>query len=128
MRALRALGADSERIKSADLAGRIGTTAGFVPQVLLPLIQAGWVRSDPGPTGGYSLSADLSELSLLAVIEATEGPTDTGRCVLADRPCNQVDSCALHVPWHRARAELLRHLAAVTVDDPSIQDTARSQP
>ena len=126
VRALRALAADSQRVKSADLATRIGTTAGFVPQVLSPLIQSGWVRSDPGPTGGYSLAVDLAEVSLLAVIEATEGPTDSGRCVLADRPCNEFDGCALHVPWHQARAELLRHLAAVSVDDPTISDSMNS--
>ena len=56
-----------DRLKSADLADALGTTAGFVPQVMGPLVRAGWVRSDPGPTGGYRLTADLDELSVLQV-------------------------------------------------------------
>lgn len=115
MRSLHVLAASSERLKGPDLAEAVGSTAGFVSQVVTPLVRAGWVRSDPGPTGGYALIADLDDISILAVIEAIEGPTDTGRCVLADRPCNEVGMCALHGPWLRARSQLLEQLAAVTV-------------
>ena len=106
VRALRHLDGRDERVKGPELAEAVGSTAGFVSQVLTPLVRAGWVRSDPGPSGGYSLVADLADVSVLAVIEAIEGPTDTGRCVLVDRPCNQTGTCALHTPWRIAREEL----------------------
>ena len=125
--ALRAL-AEADRIKGPDLAERIGTTPGFVSQVLTPLVQAGWVASDPGPTGGYSLTVDLTEVSVLAVIEAVEGPTDSGRCVLINRPCTETGSCAMHVPWQRARESLMRELAAVSIADESIQVDLGSRP
>ncbi|MGF1599115.1 MAG: hypothetical protein ACFCVK_19710 [Acidimicrobiales bacterium] len=54
------------------------------------------------------------------MIEAIEGPTVSGRCVLADRPCNEVGTCASHVPWLRARAQLLRELDATSVADASL--------
>ncbi len=119
VRALRAL-AETDRVKGPRLAERIDTTTGFVSQVMTPLVRAGWVSSDPGPTGGYSLTVDLADVSVLAVIEAIEGPTETGLCVLADRPCDETGSCALHVPWQRARDGLLRELAAVSVADDSV--------
>lgn len=119
MRALRAL-AGADRVKGSTLAELIGTTPGFVSQVVNPLVKAGWVRSDPGPTGGYSLTVDLAGVSVLAVIEAVEGATVTGLCVLADRPCEESGSCAMHVPWQRARDGLLHELAAVSVADDSI--------
>ena len=72
----------------------MGSTPGFVAQVVTPLIRQGWVRSDPGPSGGYSLAVALDAVSVLAVIEAIEGPTATGRCVLTDRPCNEIGTCA----------------------------------
>ena len=53
VRALALLGRSSERVKASVLADGLGTTVSFVPQVLGPLVRAGWVRSDPGPTGGY---------------------------------------------------------------------------
>lgn len=120
MRSLRALSEAGGRVKAPDLAEQVGSTSGFVSQILAPLVREGWVRSDPGPNGGYSLRNDLAALSVLAVIEAVEGPTDTGRCVLADRPCDESGTCALHVPWQRARAQLLDELDSISVADAAL--------
>jgi Rrf2 family transcriptional regulator, iron-sulfur cluster assembly transcription factor len=117
VRALRVLADRAGRVKGPDLAEALGSTPGFVSQVVNPLVRQGWVRSDPGPSGGYSLVADLAAVSVLAVIEAIEGPTDSGRCVLVDRPCAEAGTCAMHVPWARARTLLLGELDATTVAD-----------
>ncbi|MEZ5246025.1 MAG: Rrf2 family transcriptional regulator [Acidimicrobiales bacterium] len=120
VRALRVLAEASARMKGPALADAVGSTSGFVSQVLNPLVRNGWVQSDPGPSGGYALAADLGSLSVLAVIEAIEGPTDSGRCVLADRACNEAGTCALHVPWLRARAQLLGELDSTSVAEASL--------
>ncbi len=49
VRAMALLGGRPERIKASALAQELGTTAAFVPQVVGPLVKAGWVQSDPGP-------------------------------------------------------------------------------
>lgn len=121
VRSLRALAVAPERMKGPALATVVGSTSAFVSQVLTPLVRAGWVRSDPGPTGGYSLTADLETVSLRQVIETIEGPTDAGRCVLADRPCDEGGACALHEPWLRAQSQLLAELDATSVVDASGQ-------
>ena len=117
VRAMQVLADADARVKGPALAEAVGSTSGFVSQVLNPLVRQGWVRSDPGPSGGYSLVVDLAEVSVLAVIETIEGPTVSGRCVLADRPCDETGTCALHVPWMRARALLLGEFAATSVAD-----------
>ena len=117
--AVRAMGllAAGAQWKAADLAERLETTVGFVPQVVGPLVKAGWGRSDPGPTGGYALVAPPEAVTLLDVVEAVDGPTDTGRCVVADLPCGRDDPCALHVAWSRAREELMASLRAISIAD-----------
>jgi Rrf2 family protein len=110
-RVLLELSARGTRAKSAELADAVGTTPGFLTQVVAPLAGRGWVDSEPGPTGGYRATVPLHELSVLDVIEAIEGPSESGRCVLADKPCGGADQCALHVPWSRARAQLMSELA-----------------
>ena len=80
VRSLQVLAASPERLKGPELAEEVGSSSGFVSQVLTPLIRAGWVRSDPGPAGGYSLTADLDAVSVLAVIEAIDPiSTDVAR-------------------------------------------------
>jgi Rrf2 family protein len=111
-RALLALASSFERRKASDLADELDASSGFLSQALSPLVARGWVRSDPGPTGGYRITADLDDLSVLDVIEAVEGPTDLARCVLEDRACAGGGLCALHDAWARARGQFLHELAA----------------
>lgn len=109
-------------MKGSALSSLVGSSSGFVSQVLGPLVKQGWIRSDPGPSGGYSLRVDLDEVSVLEVIEAIEGPTDSGQCVLADRSCDEAGHCALHVPWLRSRTLLLQGLSATSVADAALLD------
>jgi Rrf2 family protein len=118
-RSLAALATGGTKRKGADLAAELDASPGFLAQALTPLVARGWLRSEPGPTGGYSPAVALDEVSVLEVIEAVEGPTDTARCVLEGRPCAKAGAaqCALHVPWSRARATLLAELAATSLAD-----------
>lgn len=102
-------------MKSAALAEHLDTTTGFIPQVMAPLVRAGWVASDPGPTGGYRTIVDIDQLDVLRVVEAVDGPTDNGRCVVADRACDAAAPCSMHVAWARARNELMNTLRAMPV-------------
>lgn len=107
--------ADGGRWRAADIAERIGSSAPYVAQLVAPLTRAGWVRSIPGPSGGHELVADLADLSVLDLIEVVEGVPETGRCVMADRPCPAPEPCALHDAWVPARDDLTARLAATSL-------------
>lgn len=111
MQAVALLARDT-RLKAPALADALHTTPGFVAQVVGPLVKAGWVRSVPGPTGGYSLTEAASRASVLDVVEAVDGPTADGHCVAHDRGCSVGDTCALHDAWTQARQTLTTTLAA----------------
>lgn len=93
MRALRVLADANGLTKGPALADALDPTVGFVPQVVGPLVKAGWVRSEPGPTGGYLLTADLADVS-----------------VVADRPCGGTSPCVLHDASAAGRSDLVRSL------------------
>jgi Rrf2 family protein len=114
LRALKRLDVVDDGLQAADLARDLDSTRQFIPQVLAPLVRAGWVISVPGPRGGYRLVADLDKCSLLDVIEIMEGPTDDGTCVLGG-PCRTEARCAAHEAWSDALAALLERLAATSV-------------
>ena len=117
VRALAYLGGTTERVKGSVLADELGTTSEFVAQVVGPLVKSGWVRSDPGPSGGYVNCVSLDEVSVLDVIEVVDGVTDTGRCVVADRLCDSESPCALHNAWSQARGELTKILGGMSLSD-----------
>lgn len=109
-RALISLARFGTKTKANILANAVETTTGFLSQVMTPLVAQGWVRSDPGPMGGYTCIVDINSITILDVIEAIEGATDTTHCVLIDRNCSEASPCALHGPWSKARRQLLSDL------------------
>jgi Rrf2 family iron-sulfur cluster assembly transcriptional regulator len=113
--ALRALAAAGGSLTGSALAKKAKTTISFLPQVMSPLVQEGWVVSLRGPGGGYQLTAAAASVHLLDVVEATEGPVDNGRCVLRDGPCPGQAACSVHEVWVQARQVLRRGFAQVPV-------------
>lgn len=116
LRALQVLlRSGSQQRKGTELAATLETSAGFLVQVLAPLAREGWVRSAPGPRGGYQATATAADVSVLQLIEAMEGPVHDDRCVLAEQPCPAPNTCALHDAWIPARDALVERLAATPV-------------
>jgi Rrf2 family protein len=119
IRALNCLAAhgDSDLVDGRTLADWIDTSTNYLPQVMGPLVRAGWVRSVPGPGGGYIAEGSLENVSVLQIIEAIEGPVEPDRCVLSGAPCPTQDECALHAPWTRARDALLAELGSIRLSE-----------
>ena len=97
-------------------AAAIETTTAYLPQVLKPLVAAGWLASTPGPGGGYRLATPLDQISVLNVIEQVEGKTRDDRCVLRGTPCPAQEQCVLHTSWVQARSALLAELDATSLE------------
>jgi Rrf2 family iron-sulfur cluster assembly transcriptional regulator len=116
LRALRTLAAREDVVRGEELAAEIGTTRGFLSQVMTPLARSRWVESSPGPLGGYRLRRAATP-SVLDVIEAVEGPLDRRTCVLdgesecaSARP-DVLAACALHDAWVRAEQAMREELS-----------------
>ena len=116
VRALRYL-ADGETRNAEDIAAVIGSTSQHMQHVMAPLTNAGWVRSRRGPSGGYTIDT-AADPSILELIEAVEGPTADGQCVLRTSTCNENLPCALHDAWLQARVALVEALGQRPVIEP----------
>ena len=81
-----------ERLSSAELAEGVDSNPTFVRRLLMPLIQAGLVRSTMGRDGGVSLGVDAAEITLGEIYKATMGDKRlwTGR---SDIPHRCLVSC-----------------------------------
>jgi Rrf2 family iron-sulfur cluster assembly transcriptional regulator len=115
LRALRILEAQGGTLSSRQLAPVLNSSGQYLPQVLGPLVRAGWLVSEPGPTGGYQLAEGFEDHSLLELVEVLEGPTDTATCVLKGGPCGDHGFCALHEPWLEVRSALEERLARIPI-------------
>lgn len=96
----------------------------FASQILADLVRAGLATSRAGREGGYRLSRDPSEVSVLEVIEASEGPLQAERCALGDGPCRWDAVCPLHETWSAATVALRELLSATTLAEVAARDVA----
>lgn len=127
LRAVRVLFEEGGTLRAAEIAELLESTPQFVPQVLSPLVKAGWVTSETGPRGGYRLDTDPAERSILELIELIEGPTDDGTCVLRSGHCGASSLCSLHDAWSAARDSLRQRLAAEPLIYQTEPDKERKQ-
>ncbi len=72
-----------DAITSQKIAQEKGIPIRYLLKVLKPLVDSGLLASKKGPTGGYILARPASEITLLDIIEASEGSI-SGRAVLPD--------------------------------------------
>ena len=105
------------RSKAREVSAAMDIPPRYAPQILANLVAAGLVKATAGPDGGYELSRPASEISLLEVVEAAEGPIQLERCVLRGGSCDWRTVCPVHEVWSRAQARLVDELAATTFAD-----------
>lgn len=96
------------------------STEMHIPYKTLTLILAGLVAKGllvaaHGPRGGYRLARAPSDISLLDIVEAAEGPATFDQCVLRDGPCDWEDTCPVHDTWARTQNALIRELASTSL-------------
>lgn len=105
------------RRKTREIARTMDVPQGYLPQVMTPLIHGGLVRATAGRSGGYELACPPSEVTLLKVIELTEGPLAEDHCLLDGGPCDWDQVCPLHPLWMRAYASLQGELERTTFEE-----------
>jgi Rrf2 family protein len=76
------------------------------------------VESLAGKQGGYRLRDAPTNVTLLQVIEAAEGPLRLDRCTLSGGPCHWQDTvCAVHPMLEEASKALTTSLRGQTLQD-----------
>ena len=109
--------ADHGRRKAREIATEMDIPQPYVAQILADLVRQGLLTAMAGPAGGYSLTRPASEITLLQVAEAAEGPTTLESCVLRGGPCDWTSVCPVHETWSRGQKALTDALAATTFAD-----------
>lgn len=105
---------------SEQIAQMLGTNAVVVRRTMAGLRTAGYVRSEKGHGGGWTLACDLAKVSLLDIHRAVGGPkifaigteSDNPTCAVA-----AVVNAALADSLQQAEALLLERLGSTTLAD-----------
>lgn len=100
-----------------DIARATSLPSAYLSKVIQRLAQAGLVRTYRGPGGGIELAHPAEEITLWALVRATDGSSDLGRCALGIGKCSATSPCPLHSRWGPLRAEFQKLLEGTTVSE-----------
>ncbi len=87
----------------------------FISRIVLPLRERGMVLSERGKFGGFRLAKAPRDITLLAVIEALQGPVSVVDCVLNAKTCKRVSKCIAHSFWEDVNSTVQNALQGITL-------------
>lgn len=102
---------------ASDIARIHGIPASFAAKILRSLVRAGLLRSTRGVKGGFALARPATEITLLDVVEAIEGPLGIVDCTSEPCACGLADECPAHPVWANVQAKIAELLRAATLED-----------
>jgi Rrf2 family protein len=107
---------DGVRASTQEIAERQSIPAPFLAKIVSQLSTSGLVETYRGAGGGVVLARPPSEINLLDVIEALDGPVRLNRCATEPDSCPHNEQCPVHDIWVEAQRDLTQLLTSVTFD------------
>jgi len=108
---------DDDSHNARELAEDTQLPAPVVSKILKSLTRAGLLISQRGSKGGYSLARTPSEIPVVEMITALEGPVGITECTIHPGACAQESSCQVRDPWQRINGAVHAALANITLAD-----------
>ena len=104
-----------EVLSATELADAAGLEPPTVSKLLKPLAQAGLVEGLRGVHGGYRLARPATDISLIEIVEAMEGPLAITECSHERSQCGIADQCGVRSNWRLINDVLAEALRGVTL-------------
>ena len=98
-----------------DIVERENLPGTYLEQLMVPLRKAGIVLAVRGAKGGYTLAHHPSEIPVLAILEALEGPLVMAECPSGSACCGRPEACALQELWEEGTQALTQVYAGISL-------------
>jgi len=94
-----------------------GIPTHFLAKILQQLARKGLLRSNKGPTGGFTLRRKPEEISLMNIVEALDGLNDYEKCASGLAECTDDMPCGMHESWKLLRSRIIDYLEHTSIAD-----------
>ena len=105
-----------KRLPIQALAAASAAPESFLSKVMQRLVASRLVNSHRGASGGFELALPASDVTMLDIIVAVEGPICLNVCMPGGPGCDRQEWCAAHHVWAVAQAKLAEILDAATLE------------
>ena len=100
-----------------EIAVSQGISEKFISRIVLPLRRAGLLATERGAKGGLRLARFPAKITLLDIVEATDGPLSLVHCLARPGVCKRQGHCAAELAWRGVNDDLAVSLRSRTLAD-----------
>ena len=97
------------------VAARTGVPKAFLHKITADLVRADLIFTQPGPAGGLALMKETSEINLLHIVEAIEGPICLNVCLIRPQECSRDVFCPAHEVFGQLQMMIVAELRKTTL-------------
>lgn len=114
--------ADAQPLSAREISEKHALPLPLLMNVLKDLHKAQLVTSKRGANGGYLLNLSPQTITLLQIVQATEGPVSVAMCCEDEEPepctiCSVEENCPIITPMQRFNDKINTFLASITLAD-----------
>ena len=103
-------------VTTRELNSNLNLSFKYIGRLLAQLVNAGFVFSERGKSGGYKLLKKPQEIKLIDVIKVVDDWNKYTQCMMGFGNCSEENPCAIHDMWAPFREKLI-HLFETTIYD-----------
>lgn len=115
---------EGRKVQVEEIAEKLAVPKHFLGKILQELVKNGLLKSTKGPYGGFELTPDTMEKSLLDIFKTTDDAEQLGHCELRFNKCDSEHPCPLHHNVLKIREDFVDLLSKTTVKDLFTGETA----
>jgi len=99
-----------------DVAITESIPSSFMAKILRQLVKGGLLRSARGVNGGFGLSRPATEINLLQIVEAIEGPITLTECSPDPENSTRAHDCPASSVWFEVQKQMTGLLERTTLE------------
>jgi len=103
------------KTRAQELAKTLDVPKPYLSKILQQLAAKGFVSSVKGPHGGFYLTHEQLDSTVMSVIIEVEGKDRFGLCMLSFEACNNAQPCAIHHLVYKEKEALRKQFGTITI-------------
>ncbi|GAB2769242.1 RrF2 family transcriptional regulator [Salinimicrobium soli] len=106
---------EKKKIRAREIAEAIKLPSPFLAKLLQTLSRDKIISSSKGPNGGFYMTPEAQEMSLIQVVKSIDGIERLEECVLGLKKCSSEKPCPVHFAVQPMKKRFLQELEENTI-------------
>lgn len=108
---------EGEGPQNLESISTMGVPKQYLEQLLGNLRRAGLVSTVRGAQGGYQIAKPTTEITVLDIVDAMEGPIELSECTSAEHVCDKSCNCPVRWVWQQVTDSINGELNKIKLSD-----------